>query len=72
MTPFASSIVPAQPPTLLLSAVRLTQILAFGQQSPIQALNDSLLGDADFHAAFEMVWPQTGEAGARERGRAGE
>jgi hypothetical protein len=32
--------------------------MAFGQQSPLQALDDSLFGDANFHAAFKMVWPQ--------------
>ena len=51
-------IVPAQPPTLLPSAVCFTQMFAFGQQSPLQPLNDGLLGEANFHAAFKMVWPQ--------------
>jgi len=43
-------IVPAKPPTPLLSAVGNVQILAVVQQSSPQALNDSLLGSTNLHA----------------------
>jgi hypothetical protein len=32
-------------------------MFAFGQQSPLQQLNDSLLGEANFHAAFNGLAP---------------
>ena len=54
---FVEQIVPAKPPTLLLSAVGNTQVQAFIQQSPPKALNDGLLRDANLHAGLKMVWP---------------